>query len=99
MHPPLPPPHLGGLRGGEEHGLSVLGQQRHNLAHLLLKPNLQDAVRLVNHLRSGEGQSEAAAALAVGQRGQGRAQARDSRRARAREEERWFRDASSLCLP
>ena len=39
---------LGGLGGGEEHGLPFLGQDAHNLAHLLLESNLQDAVGLIN---------------------------------------------------
>ena len=41
-------PHLGGLGGGEQHRLAVLGQDAHDLPHLLLEPDLQDAVRLVD---------------------------------------------------
>lgn len=41
-------PHLGGLRGGEEGRLALPRQQLHDLAHLLLKPHLQDAVGLVD---------------------------------------------------
>ena len=41
--------HLGGLSGGEQHGLPVLGQQPDDLAHLLLEPDLEDAVCLIDH--------------------------------------------------
>ena len=40
--------HLRGLRRGEKHGLSVLGDHAHDRAHLLLEPDVQHAVRLVH---------------------------------------------------
>ena len=41
---------LGGLRGGEEHRLAVLlGEDLDDLPHLILKTDLQDAVRLVDN--------------------------------------------------
>lgn len=48
--------YLLGLRGAEEHGLSLLGQKLDDLMHFLLEPLLQDAVGLVDdqHLHVAE---------------------------------------------
>ena len=39
---------LSGLGSREEHGLPLFGQDLDDLAHLLLKPYLEDAVSLIN---------------------------------------------------
>mmetsp|Transcript_24334 Transcript_24334/g.55494 ORF Transcript_24334/g.55494 Transcript_24334/m.55494 type:complete len:394 (+) Transcript_24334:148-1329(+) len=40
--------HLFGLRGAEEHGLSLLGQQFEYVMHVLLEAHLQDSIGLVH---------------------------------------------------
>ena len=47
--PPLFWAYLSGLSGREQHGLPVLRQQADDLPHLLLEPDLQDPICLVNH--------------------------------------------------
>ena len=55
--------HLVGLGRGEEHRLSVLGQELDDLPQLILEPNLQYSVCLINNQA---GQITVDKALAIG---------------------------------